>query len=268
MSPSWTTVAVIGGTLQGLCLAADQLLLQRQKEWIYDRLLTLWDKLADTRFKNYPALLAEWINKKGLRLFGSRIFSLRSACFTMLISVLLNVAVLLVLHEWEWGNTLTPDDTDSWDINVHEYFWQRNWFTLLSITTLADFASIYLTRVCIDKIRKSGAIGFQICNMAGSAMIAFLELRCLGDYCLHSLGLHELFTLPCIVLIPVLSFQLLLFGMALVRVTGLLVSRLVMHFAEVATEQEARQIAPFTLLATVVNVFVLLGKATAYFLNK
>lgn len=161
---TWKAIAIIAGALAACGATFDTFLLHRQKKSLLLFLLSYWNKLDETRYRNLAKSLSSWVIYKFDHLFPGSFLSLRALLFWTIASWLLTSAASVI------GFTIDPDPAASVPLPLFPTY-IANWFF--------DLATIAITLKVIKIIKEHSPIVGFFSLLADAAIAIVLAILCL-----------------------------------------------------------------------------------------
>jgi hypothetical protein len=300
--PSWLTIALFCGLLSAGCIAADRFMLNRQKIKLYDLLSTFWLKLSDTRFPELHIIVASQTTQFIRKRFREN--KILFFIFLVTLSTAITAsAVLLGFHFehkfLEFGSVARK--CSIWIKEKPPIFFVIMFFINM-IFDLATFFSTYiiLKIIIIAKLPKviflifldilialfiaySGMYTFTVVStlilefrlLPFRTLVGLLDPRsifAIGSF-MFGVSLSDpdgILTIICYSLtslIPTALYMIFLLFLLLAKPVLYCARYVFLHFLEKSTEPTPEKIAPFTLLAVVLNLFAIIAKTVDHFLT-
>src|SRR3954447_16210944 len=116
-------IALILGTLSAAGVFCDRLLVRRHKTSLYTTLVTLWDRIDDTRIGNLPGAIADSVLRAFESIFGTSLLNRRVIVLSIVLSWLLTTAesVLGVYLYGEIPHRVWHDWLPFWPVYACQY---------------------------------------------------------------------------------------------------------------------------------------------------
>ncbi|MFB0553713.1 MAG: hypothetical protein ACETWQ_10420 [Phycisphaerae bacterium] len=146
----------------------------------------------------------------------------------------------------------------------------RSWHWILSINITFDVITIIVTIYCLKIVSSSGLVRGLAAMLFDIIIAVLLAIFCHFGVVItgsaDNMGNNTIIAYCMTTCLPTIAFQAVLMGCLIARLLLFVTIRALMYFAEVATEKEAKEMIVFSILAALVNGFIVLLKTAAYFL--